>query len=122
MIASAPVRSSTSFACSGVETSPLAITGMPTRDFTSAIVSYSAAPSNMQARVRPWMASAWAPAACTRRAMRTASRRVRKHGGVGAGDLYGDRMRLAGVIEAQQRLARGAQLRPGGDHLRHGET
>ena len=36
-----------------VAMSPLTITGMATRVFTSAIVSYSAWPSNMQARVRP---------------------------------------------------------------------
>src|SRR5690606_34702985 len=43
--ASAPVRPSTSSALSGESMSPLATTGMRRRDFTSAMVSYSASPA-----------------------------------------------------------------------------
>ena len=44
MIASAPVRASTSAAFAGVAMSPLAMTGIASADFTAAIVSYSASP------------------------------------------------------------------------------
>jgi len=48
--------------------------GDRTRDFTSAIVSYSAAPPKAQARVRPWMASSCTPADSAISATRTALR------------------------------------------------
>ena len=57
--------------------SPLAITGMPTSDLTSAIVSYSASPEKPQARVRPWIASAWMPLASAIFATVTALRLLR---------------------------------------------
>ena len=45
------------------------------------------------------------------------ARRLGQHLRVGAGDLHRDRARLAGVVEAQARLARLAQLGAGGHHL-----
>ena len=50
--------------------SPLAITGMATARFTAAIVSYSTAPTNAQARVRPCTVSAAMPRSCAMRATR----------------------------------------------------
>ncbi len=74
MIASAPVYSSTRFACSGVSMSPFAITGIATAALTARIVSYSTGPTKAQARVRPWTASARMPACSAIRAMASALR------------------------------------------------
>ena len=41
--------------------SPLAMTGIAACALTAAMVSYSASPEKPQARVRPWIASAWMP-------------------------------------------------------------
>ncbi len=54
--------------------SPLAITGIPTRVFTRAMVSYSASPMYWSERVRPWMAMARTPESSAMRAMRGALR------------------------------------------------
>ena len=54
--------------------SPFANTGMDTARLTAAIVSYSTAPTNRQARVRPCTASAAMPARSAMRAMVTALR------------------------------------------------
>ena len=59
--------------------SPLAITGMPTDAFTSAIVSYSASPLKPHARVRPWIASACTPLDSAIFATITALRLLRSH-------------------------------------------
>ena len=72
MIASAPVCRSTSSACSGVETSPLAMTGMRTAALTARIVSYSTGPTKAQARVRPCTARARMPASSAIRAIASA--------------------------------------------------
>ena len=53
MTPSARVYSSTCRACSGVEMSPLAITGSGVAALTARMVSYSACPEKPQARVRP---------------------------------------------------------------------
>src|SRR5471032_2525615 len=74
MTASAPVYSRTNFAFSGVVTSPLATTGIETERFTARIVSYSASPVYMQARVRPCMASDWMPCSSAIFATRSALR------------------------------------------------
>ena len=49
-------------ASSGSAMSPLAMTGMFTACFTSRIMSQSALPAYIWARVRPWTATASAPA------------------------------------------------------------
>ena len=59
--------------------SPLAITGMPTDAFTSAIVSYSASPLKPHARVRPWIARARTPLDSAIFATITALRLLRSH-------------------------------------------
>ena len=76
IMASAPVHAKTRAAFSGRSISPLAITGILTCRLTSRIVSYSALPANLSARVRPWIAMAAIPAFSATRAMAATLRHV----------------------------------------------
>ena len=68
---SAPVKSSTARAFSGVSMSPLAITGMRTACLTAAIVSYSASPAEATGARAAVHGERWMPASSASRAMLT---------------------------------------------------